>query len=408
MKKPFVCILGLKKSGLAASKLLLSRGENVIGFDDLVKESEVEGLHVLNDFSQIQWDNLSSLIVSPGISPEHLVYKKAIEKGIEVIGEAELALRNITQPVIAITGTNGKTSVTQLITHILKCSGRKARALGNIGEPLSQYVLQLDPQEILVVELSSFQIETLYAPVFDAAVILNITPDHLDRYSDIQAYAQAKCNLQRCLKKNAPFFASQKVIQEFAHLLKGACIPFDLSLKEKNMDRANALAAWEMVRLFAVSEQEFDEALKTFEKPPHRVQFLCEINGVYYYDDSKGTNVDAVVHAVHAMQGPVILIAGGVDKGASYLPWAHSFKEKVKSILVLGQAAQKIEKELRPFFTIECVNSLKSAVKRAKEKAVRGDCVLLSPGCSSYDMFRDYVQRGEEFEYYVKGGSEEL
>lgn len=166
-------------------------------------------------------------------------------------------------------------------------------------------------------------------------------------------------------------------------------------------DRDNALAAWTLCQPF-MSGEVFSQALETFQKPPHRIEFICEIEGVRFYDDSKGTNVDAVCQAVGVMEGPIILIVGGVDKGASYTPWVQAFLKKVKRIIALGQAAPRIYKELNPFFEIECVDSLAAAVQNAAQKASKGDCVLLSPGCSSYDMFYDYAQRGREFQRCVR------
>ncbi|HEY2810310.1 MAG TPA: Mur ligase family protein [Rhabdochlamydiaceae bacterium] len=400
MKKKFL-ILGLGKSGKAAAALLLSRGEEVWGFDDaiLVLESlETVGVHVITDASRIDWRAIDSLIASPGVSPEHLIYKSAVEKKIPVIGEAELALRFLNQKAVGITGTNGKTTVTALITHILHLSGVSARALGNIGEPLCSYAKHPDPQEILVIELSSFQLETLRARALDAAAILNVTPDHLERYPDMESYARAKCAIQHCLKATAPLFVQQKVADSYGHLLSAPYTPF---AAKENRDEENVLAAWALCQTLGILPRQFESALKTFQKPSHRVEFVCEINGVCYYDDSKGTNVDAVVHAVQSMTGPAILIAGGIDKGASYMPWAHCLKDKIRSIITIGQAGPKIQRELHLFFPIEHVDSLEAAVTCAAKRAVNGDCVLLSPGCSSYDMFRDYAHRGEEFQRCV-------
>lgn len=390
MKK--VLVIGLGKSGLSALQLLNEQGKEGIGYDDA---------HAHNP--DIDWVQIGQVVVSPGVPPEHPLYQKALSLQIEVIGEAELALRSVKQSAVAITGTNGKTTVTLLTEHILKKAGIPARAVGNVGEPLS--MMRGSPEEVLVVELSSFQIETLRARVFDAAVLLNITPDHLDRYSDMRAYARAKCALEQCLKEGAPFFVQDGVLQEYGDLFTQPKKQMPvLTLPDMpRHDRENALAAYALCRCFGVSEAPFLHALSTFQKPAHRIEFVSEIDGICYYDDSKGTNIDAVIQAVHAMRGAVILIVGGVDKGASYLPWAHSFKGRVKQILALGQAARKIAEELEPFFALQVVSSLREAVERARQIAVSGDAVLLSPGCSSYDMFRDYVQRGEEFKRYVKG-----
>jgi UDP-N-acetylmuramoylalanine--D-glutamate ligase len=167
-------------------------------------------------------------------------------------------------------------------------------------------------------------------------------------------------------------------------------------------DYENVLAAWVLCRPFSISSTQFCNALQTFKKPPHRIQFVREIEGVLFYDDSKGTNIDAVVQAVKGMKGAVILIVGGIDKGASYLLWKEHFSGKVKKMIAIGEAAPKIYNELHPYFNIELAESLASAVDIAAKDAKRGDSVLLSPGCSSFDMFRDYAHRGEEFQHYVQ------
>ena len=181
-------------------------------------------------------------------------------------------------------------------------------------------------------------------------------------------------------------------------------IEFILPLRYREMgrhDKENVLAAWAMCRPFSVSNEEFCDALETFQKPHHRIEFICEIEGVSYFDDSKGTNIDAVIKAVEGMKGPVILIAGGVDKGASYLLWKEQFLGKVKQIIAIGAAAPKIYRELHPYFNIKIVDSIHAAVETAADIARKGDCVLLSPGCSSYDMFCNYIHRGQEFQRCV-------
>ena len=401
-----ILIIGLGKSGKAALQLLKAQGKQVLGFDDALKEdSEIQ---LVKESREINWGEIEQVVVSPGVSPEHPVYAQASREKIEVIGEAELALRHLKARAVAVTGTNGKTTVTLLTEHILKTAGFCARAVGNVGEPLSTHVLDAAPEEIFVVELSSFQIETLKVRAFDAAVLLNITPDHLDRYADMRAYAQAKCSLEHCLKKDAPFFVQDEVASTYADLFTKPFASFSklpLLTSFENLarhDLENMRAACALTRCFDICEKSLAKALSTFQKPAHRIEFVSEIDGVCYYDDSKGTNIDAVIQAVAAMRGPVILIVGGVDKGASYMPWVHSFKNRVKRIIALGQAAKKICLELEEFFEMEQVDSLSTAVTRAKNLSVAGDNVLLSPGCSSYDMFESYVKRGEEFQRCVR------
>lgn len=405
-------VLGLGVSGRAAAERLLREGYAVIGVDDQIGEDPIKDLisKGMKRGDEIDWPSISLLVVSPGISPKHRIVQSAIDHGVEIIGEAELGLRQIKQPVVAVTGTNGKTTVTFLVEHILNASGVKAKALGNVGTPLSTY--QADPDEVLVVELSSFQLETLSTPVIDAAVLLNITPDHLDRYASMEEYAKTKCRLQSLVKPQAPFFVSHQVVERFGNCLKPGYQVYEresvesfLPLKYRELGKhewENAAAAWALCKRFGVLPEQFCQGLESFQKPHHRIEFVAEIGGVLFYDDSKGTNIDAVIQAVNAMKGPVILIAGGVDKGASYLLWKEVFQGKVKRIVALGQAAPKMNAELNPFFEVDMADSLSSAVEIAQASAVKGDRILLSPGCSSYDMFRDYAHRGEEFQRKVR------
>jgi len=422
-------VIGLGISGQSAVRFLLSKGFEVLGVDRSPKKSlEQPGLKVESD--AIPWPNedFEIVVVSPGIARTHPLYVEAKKRKIEILDEVELALRHLNQPAIAITGTNGKTTVTLLVEHLLKSSGFKAKALGNVGTPLADYALHPDAQEILVVELSSYQLELMVKQSFDAGIILNITPDHLDRYGSIEEYAQAKYSLKKYLKPKAPFYIHQDIAQDFPELIKGSCpltfgrdnkadfwtdgisakqgevIEYLLPVSYRELgghDYENALAAWLLVKHFGVSKQQFCEGLMTFKKPAHRIELVTTIDGITYYNDSKGTNLDATIKAVDCMKGPVILIAGGVDKGASYLPWVRAFNGKVKEILAIGQAAHKIYAELHSYIKVVQLNSLYDAVHLAAKSAKKGEYVLLSPGCSSYDMFKDYAHRGEEFKRYI-------
>ena len=486
-------VLGLGVSGIAAARFLTKQGEQVIGVDSsfpVLAEMQTSGIDCQHDSAPIDWTQIRRVVVSPGISPKHPLYSAATEKGIEVVGEAELALPHFKKPLVAVTGTNGKTTVALLAAHILNTAGIKAAALGNVGAALCDYLLDPGPEEAFVIELSSFQLETLRTPVFEGGVILNITPDHLDRYANMQEYAEAKCRLQTLMKREDIFFIQEQILELFASLLHGknyqtfgmkkscdlwtdktkivyrgnckTAVPqeiddFDASFQGQQAgpcradgglleqagekarlkmgskgrfigahelcnslyrekvecilpnryremgrhDYENALAAWALLRPFSIPNELFCIALETFRKPPHRIEFVREVDGISFYDDSKGTNIDAVIQAVQAMKGPVILIVGGIDKGASYLPWKLPFSGKVKQMVAIGAAARKIYEEMHPYFNITLADSLASAVHTALGNAEKGDCILLSPGCSSFDMFRDYAHRGEEFQREV-------
>ncbi|MES2345920.1 MAG: UDP-N-acetylmuramoyl-L-alanine--D-glutamate ligase [Chlamydiota bacterium] len=400
-------IIGLGSSGKAAAALLLSLGREVIGVDSNLSVVSAETTFpVFSDDTCIDFLEIEQVIVSPGISRQHPFYVKALDLGIEVIGEVELALRHLKGRLIAVTGTNGKTTVTLLIEHQLRLFGIQAQAFGNVGTPLTSYCLSSADEDVLVIELSSFQLETMSTQSFESGLILNITPDHLDRYASAEEYALAKCHLQQCLKSNADLYVHGDVLRDYGHLLdEKRVVRYDLLENFKDgffdCDRMNILAAWAVVKGFGLNFDQFCEGLKTFKKPPHRIEFVAEIDGVSYYDDSKGTNVDAVLSAVSAMKGNVVLIAGGVDKGSSYAVWKMAFCGKVKKIIVLGQAADKMMEELQDSFEMKKVDSLALAVAESALFAKEGENVLLSPGCASYDMFLSYVHRGKEFKRHV-------
>jgi UDP-N-acetylmuramoylalanine--D-glutamate ligase len=410
-------IVGLGTSGRAAYDLLKREGDEVAGVDDDETKTIDRNPNVAS---------FDRIVISPGIPPTNRYYQEALQLGKEIIGEAELALCRIHQPCVAITGTNGKTTVTLLIEHVLKAGGKKARALGNVGTPLTSYLKESSPDEIVVAELSSFQLETLKTAVFDVTVILNITPDHLDRYSSMEEYAKAKCHLQKLTKGTC--WVHQDVAEEFGSLLApgyqtygsdprcaastdraalkvGEMVETVLPIRYRKWGKhesENVLAAWVVCRHFEIAPEVFLTALETFRKPAHRIEFVGTFDGVDYFNDSKGTNIDATMKAVERMTGQVVLIAGGVDKGASYQPWKKCFEGRVKDVIAIGEAAPKILEELKPEYRVIIVSTLKEAIELAQSLAKSGENILLSPGCSSYDMFRDYVHRGEEFKRIIQ------
>ena len=399
-----VLLLGLGMSGKSAAKLLLAQGVTVDAVDDKVIDDPSlstlieKGLRIL---SQPDVKQYSMLVVSPGIPQNHPLYAAAKKEQIEIIGEIELAFRNIDTPCLGITGTNGKTTTTLLVHHVLQESGIRSRALGNVGIPLAAEIVDHPLRgEVVVAELSSFQLETLQSPKLDAAVITNITPDHLDRYGSLEEYAKAKISIFNRLNKNGKAFLFHSIEKEYKHLLKGYTYEV-YGVSSKNHDEENKEAAFCLCHHMGVSRAQFENALKTFKKPSHRVEFVCHFKGVNYFDDSKGTNIDAVIKAIQCMQGRVILIAGGVDKGFPYASWIKPFQERVSLICTIGQAAPLMEQQLSPYYPVKRFDTLESATRYAAAAAVPGDNVLLSPGCSSYDMFRDYKHRGEVFQKIV-------
>ena len=413
-------IIGLGVSGKASAELLLSKGFSVTAadrrFDALKNEPRSQeliqrGLNVISDTAEISLSPFSLVVVSPGIVPSHPLLQKAKIAGIELLGEIELALRHLpNRCILGVTGTNGKTTTVLLTAHILNAFGFKAAAVGNVGAALSGYALSPDKDEILVVELSSFQLETLsLKPWFNAAAILNITPNHLNRHASMEEYREAKLRIGRCLKPGGKIFLSRQVQKDYG----AAGVIFDAGLdvcggadgvRRGAPEGINSAAARALCSFCKVPEKFIDSALKTFRKPPHRIEWVAEIDGIAYYNDSKASNVEAVIHGMALFPGPVILIAGGVDKGSTYAPWIQCFQGKVREIVVFGEAAEKMKRELGKDFLISRVSTLEEAVAAVRLTAVRGDTVLFSPGCSSYDQFANFEERGERFKKIVRGG----
>lgn len=400
MKKAIV--FGLAISGRSAAEALLRQGFSVIGIDRMANALRQDpnllpllekGLELFSEEDFCDFSSVSLFILSPGISPLHPLVQAALRLKIEVIGEMEFGLRQISNRCIGITGTNGKTTTTLLLTHILRSAGFSAKSLGNVGSSVSSYLLEAKSEEILVLELSSFQLETLSKRCLEAAVILNIEPDHLDRYASFEEYRAAKLRIEKALLPGGKFFVSKSLLP-FA--------PSAESFEEDPSLGQNEQAAKKVSELFGVSSSQFFDALKTFQRPAHRIEWVAEKNGRMYYNDSKATNVDSVMHAVRSLEGPLILLVGGRDKGASYAPWIACFEKKVKMLVAFGEAAFKIESELGPFFPFVRVATLDQAVKCAAAHAEPGASIVLSPGCSSYDQFRNYEHRGEEFKRLVR------
>jgi UDP-N-acetylmuramoylalanine--D-glutamate ligase len=411
-------VIGLGVSGKASAELLLAKGLTVTAVDrrsealkNDVSVSKLirSGLKVASDLAEFSLSPFSLVVVSPGIAPTHPLFQKAKLAGIEMLGEIELAFRYLpNRCILAVTGSNGKTTTVLLTAHILNASGVKAAPVGNVGAALSGYALSPDKDEILVLELSSFQLESLsLAPRFDAAAILNITPNHLNRHASMEEYAGAKLKIGQCLKPGGKIFISNQVQKDYG-VQNGTL--FDVGEPSRQSPRLgapeweNVMAARALSSFCNVPEMDVIAALKTFCRPPHRIEWVAEIDGIAYYNDSKASNVEAVIHGMAQFQGPVILIAGGVDKGSTYAPWIECFQGKVKKIVVFGEAAEIMERELGAHFVLERVLTLKEALAAARMTAERGDTVLLSPGCSSYDQFANFEERGEMFKKIVKGG----
>lgn len=391
-------ILGLGASGRSVARCLKqcaaydAKGE-ALASDPEIQLLQKEGLSLLSSVETLA--PFSELIVSPGFPLNHPLLA---EKGqLPLVGEAEFALSRLSKRkdkrMVAVTGSNGKTTTVLLTAHVLSSAGFSARAVGNVGKPLSDLLLEPEKEEILVVELSSFQLEALFAQVFEAAAVLNITENHLDRHGSFEEYARIKLSLEKRVLPLGAFYLSEQA----AHASRASC---GLCFGGENQ---NEEAAFLLCKHFGVSKETFQKALVTFVRPAHRIERVAEIDGVQYYNDSKATSVAAVIHAVGAFSRPLLLLVGGVHKGGSYAPWRTAFAGKVKALFGFGPAAVLMREELSDLFPFALCASLEEALEKAKQEAVRGDVVLLSPGGSSYDAFASYIHRGEEFVKRVKG-----
>lgn len=408
MKKAL--ILGLGVSGKSSWNYLKKKGYQVRGVDKNVREFAGETVFPETELSCLS--DIDLVVKSPGIGFDHPLVKECKKREIPITSDIELGLLDLKEKnktLFAITGSNGKTTTTLLTTHILNQCHKSALALGNVGNPLLDFVDA--PDDFFCIELSSYQLENLSLPVFSGALILNVTPNHLERYSSFEDYARAKFQLQFCLKEEGKLYLNEKTKSQFSQLIepkykeKVATI-FPLGYRDVGFslmahDWENASASYALCALAGVKEEEFWQAFKSFKKPPHRVEFVRLLNGVSYINDSKATSVDAVQKAVEGLSGEIILIAGGLWKTGSFQQWQESFKGKVRQALLIGQSAEKIEKEIAGFVPVEKCETLKCALKRAEEIAREGQSVLFSPGCQSFDQFTNYEHRGNVFKELV-------
>jgi len=420
-----VVILGLGVSGLAAARFLQKKNIRFCAVDDTWQEivAKPECAFVrpyIVPADEAEKLSLSTIIASPGVPYSHPLLQHAKRQKIEVICDIELALRNMdtrVPPMIGITGTNGKTTTTMLTQAMLQKGGIPAKTAGNIGTPILDAIDCADP---LVLELSSFQLAMMKTRGLHSGAILNIAPNHLDHHATFEEYRNAKLHLGELVLDQNNFFTHESVPFQARHWgFHPDCFLYsdgktiirngekEIGLPDKlggvfTHDTENFLAAYLLARNYGVEPIACLEAFETFQKPPHRIQFVREVNGVHFFDDSKGTNVAAVMCAVYAVPGPCVLIAGGIHKGEPYTAWIDAFRGKVENVIAIGQAAPLIEADLKRAFSVHHAASLEEAVRLAARLATPGGSVLLSPGCSSFDMFRDYKDRGKQFQNVVQ------
>jgi UDP-N-acetylmuramoylalanine--D-glutamate ligase len=452
LKDKKIVVVGLGRTGLASASFLQQQGARVL-VSDTASEKELgdagntlrqlgvrleTGLHRAASFQ-----NADLIVISPGVSHTIEPIVKARNQGIPVIGEVELASRFIKEPIIAVTGTNGKTTTTEMLGHMLKDSGLKVFVGGNIGNPLIEYVAKKEPAQIVVAEISSFQLDTIATFRPRVSVLLNITADHLDRYPNFEAYADSKFRIfknqqgedvavlngsdpmirakTKRIKSQRLFFPSAAANEQGA-VLNGKRIILNLDKLKKIGPEIQNQESLDISKMHLYGQHNFEntaaaslaalaagatlEGIQTtlnhFKGLAHRLEHVATINGVQYFNDSKATNVDGVARALECFSKPVLLIMGGRDKGSDFKALEGLVRQHAKALIVIGEAAEPIRSVLGQLIPTKAAASMQEAVSTAYQNADPDDVVLLSPGCASFDWYGSYAERGDDFRASVE------
>ena len=430
-----VAVLGAGLSGAAAALLLKTEGANVTVLDSAdenkLLKSTIDNLRaqeirvICGPPADQDSGKYDFVVASPGIDPASVLAQNFASRKIEIIGELELGWRSCETPVIAVTGTNGKTTTTEMLAQMLKDCGQKTIACGNIGKPLSEVAREKTKHDVLTVEVSSFQLETIRTFHPSIALWLNFAPDHLDRYRSVAEYRAAKLRLFE--KQTVDDVAIVNAVESLPELrapkvtfsaytnradfrLAEGAIVFEnkpvLRLNQTKLRGShnieNLMATLAAGHARGLAFEKMVPPLCAYEPRPHRCEFVRQIGGVDYINDSKATNLDAVEKALLAQSKPVVLIAGGKDKGFTFEPLRALVKEKVRSTILIGEMAERIARDWDGAVKTELATSLADAVERAHATAKSGEVVLFSPGTSSFDMFKSYADRGDQFRALVQ------
>ena len=441
-----VLIVGLGKSGIAALEVLLELGA-CVAIQDSKPAEEIDGetMALIKDKKIEAWfgtvpQNMGAfelLVLSPGVPVNLSFIQEARDAGAEIIGELELAYRIGRGRYVGITGTNGKTTTTTLVGEIFKAAGRDTSVVGNIGSPVVREAARAHDDSWLVTEISSFQLETADEFRPEVSAILNLTPDHLDRHGNMENYGAAKARIFARQEKDdfCVLNYDDEEVMKLGEECKAVVVPFsretsldfgayvkdeEIIVKDLDGDTVicrtdelkipgshnleNALAAVAIAWFSGIDEKTIAQVLREFAGVEHRIENCGSIDGVRFINDSKGTNTDAAIKAIEAMKENIILIAGGYDKHADYTEFISRFPGRVKHMVLLGQTAEKIrDAAVKQGFTdLEICKDMADCVDKAWEKAQPGDIILLSPACASWDMYKSYEKRGEDFKECVR------
>lgn len=443
-----VLVAGSGISGIAAAKLLLAKGGEVVLYDgndkldaEKIKKNFDEDAKVTVVLGELKRTDLLGVelsVISPGIPLDAPFVTVLDEAGVPIWSEIQLAYHCAKGKLAAITGTNGKTTTTALTGEIMKSHYDSVFVVGNIGEPYTAHALETEESSVTVAEVSSFQLETIMDFRPNVSAILNITPDHLDRHKTMECYTEVKESITKnqkegdtcvlnyddaalrefgeTLKINVVYFSSRQTLKKGYYLEDGKIVYNDGSKVTEIVDiqdlkllgrhnHENVMAAVAISMNMGVPLEKIQEVIKKFEAVEHRIEFVTERFGVKYYNDSKGTNPDAAMQAIKAMPGPTILIAGGYDKHSEFDEWIESFDGKVRYLVLIGQTRDKIAEcaKRHGFTDIMYAEDLLEAVQVCASYANPGDNVLLSPACASWGQFKNFEERGTKFKEYVRG-----
>ena len=442
-----VLVVGLARTGIATARFCAARGAQVTAVDDRGPEQLGEAAQQLREIgctlafgsdALTRFAAQDLIVPSPGVPLNHPGLVAARGAGVLVWSEIELAWRFLRGRLVAVTGSNGKTTTTSLIGHILAASSKQAVVAGNIGTPLIAHVEESNDDTITVAEVSSFQLELIDSFHPDISILLNLTPDHLDRHASFEDYTHAKARIfenqternaaiinadDRVATQLAPsrpqiFWFSRKRKVASGAYLRGEQIVFrregedtallgrsEIGLRgEHNLE--NILAAASAAFLVGVAPEEIAAGVRNFPGVEHRLEFVAEISGVNFFNDSKATNVDATIKALEAFYGGLFVILGGKDKGGDYSPLIPLLRERAKLVLLIGAASEKIASQIGSAVPFERAETLDRAVTLANERASEGDTVLLAPACASFDQFENYEHRGRVFKELVRALAE--
>jgi UDP-N-acetylmuramoylalanine--D-glutamate ligase len=438
-----ILVVGLARSGVAAADFLLSRGARIV-VNDAKPESELRGVGglrakgvevVAGSHPPELFEKSDLIVVSPGVPLALEPFRRAREAGVEIIGEVELAARFLRGRLVGITGSNGKTTTTTLAGELLKGAGLPTQVGGNIGEPLISLVDKSRDDGFTVIELSSFQLEAVERLHLFVSVIINITPDHLDRYDSMDDYVAAKANIfhnqtskdfavlnaddERVSKMDTLteartiLFSRRRELEEGIFLRGPAIIHRSSGVERELITRdeiplrgdhnlENVMSALAIGIACGASAESMREGVRNFKGVEHRLEFVAEINGVKFYNDSKATNVDAAIKCIEAFDGGVNVILGGKDKGGDFSPLAPVARSRCSNLILIGAAADKIAAALQNTRPLRRASTMEEAVELGLKIGKPGEIVLLAPACASFDMFDNYEHRGRVFKEAVR------